>query len=96
MTIPNATNCRISETEQYQVYDVEYDRAVWERVKATVVARSPFHARRLAMWGNGQGEEVLHSQMTQRYVLDSAPLRHIREATPDELPTKAIYVLPSE
>jgi hypothetical protein len=100
---PNATICRISEPPiqppaqpEYHVYEIEYDRAVWHRVKTTVVAQSPFHARRLAMWGNGQGEEVLRSQMTQRYVLDDAPLHRIRPATPEELPARAVYVPAAE
>lgn len=100
---PKATNCRISEPPiqppaqpEYHVYEIEYDRAVWHRVKTTVVAQSAFHARRLAMWGNGQGEEVLHSQMTHRYVLDDAPLHRIRPATPEELPARAVYVPATE
>jgi hypothetical protein len=74
----------IIQPEDFQVYEIEFDRATWERVKAKVVALSPSDARYRAMAGRCIAEEVTAENLIQNHTLDNAPVRHIRPATPEE------------
>lgn len=93
----NATNCRFC-PEDFQVYEIEFDQAVWQRVKVQVVALNPLDARNRAMAGHCIAEDVLSVRLPQNHTMTDAPLRHIRPAQPEERPQpirrEILYGLP--
>lgn len=98
-TAPNATICRIFTPEDFQVYEIEFEQAIWQRVKVQVVALSPQDARRRAMAGHCIAEDVLSVRLPQNHTMTDAPLRHIRPACPEERPQpinrEKLYGLPA-